>query len=397
MDSRERRRGAALDAIARVCARDLSPVELVAQVAERLRWAVPCAADGWMFLDPQTLMFTGGIRPDQPLEVYSRVLDNEFRGSDVNRYRTLARASRPAATLWQATGGRPERSPRYREILSPLGCGDELRAVFRTGGSCWGGVSLARGAGHQPFSEADVALVTSAGAHIADALRGAMTADGLTSGSSASPGSGDALAGMLVLDGDDAMESWTPEAARLLRQASEGNRERLPLPVAVYSVAHQARAMAAAGASAPRATARVRLPTGPWLTAEASPLRSGPLRSGPLESGPPRSGPLESGPLDDGSEPSGRVAVALQSARPVHLAPLVLAARGLTGRERQIARLLLRGDTTEHIARHLVISRHTLRDHLKAIYAKLGVTSRPEFTALLLHEEASPHSRASGN
>jgi DNA-binding CsgD family transcriptional regulator len=79
--------------------------------------------------------------------------------------------------------------------------------------------------------------------------------------------------------------------------------------------------------------------------------------------------------------------VVVQPARPGQLAPLALAARGLTARERQIARMLLRGETTEQIAQHLVISRHTLRDHVKAIYTKFGVTGRPEFTALLLGEE----------
>lgn len=364
MAAHEHRRRAALDAIARVCARDLAPTELMARVAERLRWAVPWAADGWMFLDPQTLMFTGGIRPDQPLEVFSRQLDDEFRASDVDRFRVLARAPRPAATLRQATGGQPERSSRYRQILAPLGGGDELRAVFRTGETCWGGVSLVRGAADEQFSEADVALVTSAGGLIADALRRALTADGFAP--AAAPDAGDAATGVLVLDARDTMESWTPEAAGLLRQASEGNREGLPLPVAVYSVAHRARVMPSTRPGGPTAaTARMRLPTGRWLTAEAA-------------------------PLDGGSERSGRVAVTLQPARPVHLAPLVLAARGLTTRERQVARLLLRGDTTEHIARCLVISRHTLRDHLKAIYTKLGVANRPQFTALLLHEEEPP-------
>jgi DNA-binding CsgD family transcriptional regulator len=53
-------------------------------------------------------------------------------------------------------------------------------------------------------------------------------------------------------------------------------------------------------------------------------------------------------------------------------------------RERQITQLLLRGLPTTEIAETLFISRHTLGDHVKAIFAKLGVSSRPELTALLL-------------
>lgn len=77
--------------------------------------------------------------------------------------------------------------------------------------------------------------------------------------------------------------------------------------------------------------------------------------------------------------------------RAPQLASLVLASRGL--RKQQIARILLRGETTERVAGSLLISRHTIRDHVKTAYAKLGVTSRPELTALLLHDGAIPHLR----
>jgi DNA-binding CsgD family transcriptional regulator len=44
----------------------------------------------------------------------------------------------------------------------------------------------------------------------------------------------------------------------------------------------------------------------------------------------------------------------------------------LTTRERGVAQLLTRGAGTDEEARVLWISRHTVRDHVKAIYAKLG-------------------------
>lgn len=357
----ESRQRTALDVIERECMRDLSPDELLARVAKRVVSAVACMADGWTFLDPQTLMFTGGIRPDRPLEVLARLQDNEFAQRDVIKFRALARASRPVGTLWQATGGHPERSRRYRRVLAPLGGGDELRAVFRAGGMCWGGVSLVRAAGGQPFSEADTAFVEAVSGHVAIALRRCLTR-GMSLCAAAGP------AGVLILDGDDAVESQTQEAARLVSTATgRENRTRLPLPVTVYSVAHRARAIAAGQAGGPPAAARMRRSSGQWLSVDAAPL----------------------------AEP-GRVAVIVQPARAAQLAPLVLAASGLTPRERQVARMLLRGDAAQQIARHLVISRHTLRDHIRAIYAKLGVTGRPEFTALLLNEEEIPHQGDTG-
>jgi len=323
----------------------------------RLRTAIAWDWDGWMLLDPQTLMFTGEVWRDHPRQVFSRLLDNEFVMDDVIKFCVLARSPCPAGTLSQATGSRPERSPRYRTIFTQLGCGDELRAVFRAGGTCWGGLSLVRGRAAKPFNAADTALVAAADGHIADALRRSLTADIVF------PASAGESAGVLVLDGNDAVASLTPEASYLLGQAGRDDHERLPLPMAVYSVSHRARAVAAGRAGGPP-TARFWIGSGRWLSVEAAPLAAG--------KGSPE-----------------QVAVVVQPARPAHLAPLVLMARGLTARERQIALLLLRGDTTEQIARRLVISRHTLRDHIKTVYAKLDVTSRPELTALLLHEETT--------
>ena len=60
-------------------------------------------------------------------------VDNEFRGGDVNQWTTLARDPDGVTTLARATGGALESSARYRESFHPLGLGDELRAVLRTG------------------------------------------------------------------------------------------------------------------------------------------------------------------------------------------------------------------------------------------------------------------------
>ena len=69
---------------------------------------------------------------------------NEFLQADVNKWVQLARASHPANGLYQATLGNPESSTRYREILAPLGFGDELRAALIDGGLCWGFMCLHR-------------------------------------------------------------------------------------------------------------------------------------------------------------------------------------------------------------------------------------------------------------
>jgi DNA-binding CsgD family transcriptional regulator len=85
------------------------------------------------------------------------------------------------------------------------------------------------------------------------------------------------------------------------------------------------------------------------------------------------------------------VAVTLAPAAAAELEPLRLALHGLTPREREIAQLLTRGATNDEIARALWISRHTVKDHVKAIYAKLEVASRAELSAKLFHERIAPH------
>ena len=79
----------------------------------------------------------------------------------------------------------------------------------------------------------------------------------------------------------------------------------------------------------------------------------------------------------------GTVAVHVDQAGPDDLATLLLEGYGLTARETEIVLRLCRGRSAKELARELGISVHTLRDHLRAIYEKSGVTSRGELVATL--------------
>jgi DNA-binding CsgD family transcriptional regulator len=75
------------------------------------------------------------------------------------------------------------------------------------------------------------------------------------------------------------------------------------------------------------------------------------------------------------------------SADPVTAPPVAKASTypdGLTAREVEVLRLVAQGLTDEQVAEQLVISRHTVNSHLKAIYGKLGVTSRSAATRYAL-------------
>lgn len=69
----------------------------------------------------------------------------------------------------------------------------------------------------------------------------------------------------------------------------------------------------------------------------------------------------------------------------------------LTEREQAVTRLIARGAATAEIAAALHLSAHTVRDHVKAIFAKTGVSSRGELVATLYTEfYGAEHHRAGG-
>jgi DNA-binding CsgD family transcriptional regulator len=88
------------------------------------------------------------------------------------------------------------------------------------------------------------------------------------------------------------------------------------------------------------------------------------------------------------------VAVIVDAARPAEVAGLMVEAYGLTPRQREVLGLLLLGRSMIQIARELGISEHTANDHRKAIYTRIGVSSRSELAAFLQAEYYSPRSHA---
>ena len=61
----------------------------------------------------------------------------------------------------------------------------------------------------------------------------------------------------------------------------------------------------------------------------------------------------------------------------------------LTPRELDVLRYLADGASTEHVAAELLISKATVRSHVKSLLAKLAVHSRVEAVSLFLRHEAT--------
>lgn len=340
------------ETIAELCERRVEPRELLHEVSERVRRVVPYDWGTWSTTDPETLLETEGVvaHTGDDCELLLRQLELEAAGGDVNLFDDLDRADRRAATLLAATRGNPAASARHRTLLAPRGLDDELRLLARGGGATWAVASLARASDAPAFSSDDLTFAAAAAEHLGEGLRRNLARTAL----------GEPVrdrAGMVVVDAEGALVSATAEGHHRLAQLPNPHGPEW-LPPAVDVVAVQARAVAAGARKLRPARMRVRLPGGDWLHVSADVLQ-----------------PVDGGAAD--------TVVTLALAGRAEMLPVLVALHGLTPREQAVARLLVGGHDTGVVAERLGISRHTLRDHVKAIFAKTGVRSRPELTALL--------------
>jgi DNA-binding CsgD family transcriptional regulator len=334
----------------RLCRSGLEGRALVRDLARHVRAALPCVGVLVLRTDPTTVLPTDGVVDALPPALCKHFWDNELLEPDFNKFVDLARRETTAATLSRATGADLSRSRRYADLYRPLGYGDELRVSFTArDGSCWGIAQLVRSHG-DVFSDDERDLLAAAAPTVAEGLRAAFAVEGTPSRVS---GAGPAL---VVLDDDGNVQAVTAEARHWLTELVRGSATGMrPVPEPVYLVAGRARA-AAAGVGSEPAEAQVRTAAGTWLHLHAAHV--------------------------EGSDPlRGSVAVVITPARAPDLVPLVALAYRVTAREHEVLQFLARGLTTAEMAQQLGISPHTVRDHIKALFAKVGVRSRTELVA----------------
>lgn len=81
--------------------------------------------------------------------------------ADYIPYHQLVKAVDPTASLSAATEGKLTRSARFRNVLSPAGFTDELRAALMYKGACWGYLTLYRRFGQPLFTEEERVFLSS--------------------------------------------------------------------------------------------------------------------------------------------------------------------------------------------------------------------------------------------
>jgi DNA-binding CsgD family transcriptional regulator len=348
----------AFAAIEQVAEAGLPSQELLEEVAPRIDRVIP--SDGFFIgaTDPHTsLAFGAGVVRDLPHDMCAPTWDYEFRVPDYMKFVDITASPRSVADLHEETGGRPERSPRWREYGTATGYRSEVRTTFSIGGSQWGVAQFDRLGDSPRFSDDEKTWLERAAPIIAVALRRALVAQPAASPASRGPG-------ILVLDPGGRAISATSEAAAWLDELESvfGPQTNGALPVPLEANAYASRVRGAVDRSCesvPRARLRTR--SGVWL--------------------------LMHGSLLQGTD---NLALVIEPAKGGDVAPLIVEAYGLTQRELDVTRAIARGVGTAEIAKHLFVSQHTVRDHVKSVFEKVGVSSRGELVAKVFADHYSP-------
>ncbi len=211
------------------------------------------------------------------------------------------------------------------------------------------------------FTVSEVAFLRRLVPHLAEGLRTALLLNSLNKAGVMC----DDSPGLVVLSEDLTPVSVNPAAEHWLEELSDWSPSG-DLPQTVQAVALRLIALERTSDTRSEFVPRVRVRSrsGRWVVLHASRLA--------------------------GPGAVGQIAVILQLAHIVEVAPLILQAYGLTAREAEVAGLVLRGFSTDRAATELVISPLTVQQHLKAVFEKTGVSSRRELSARVFAEQYWP-------
>ena len=316
----------------------------------------PC----WYTLDPASLLVTSHFNEHMP-ELPHEWLADEYYGDDVNKLSDVARSKRGISTLHEATGGDPSQSPRWHVNIA-YGGDQEMIAALRTqAGHVWGALGLYRETGQPLFDDQELRFIQEIAPYLAEGARRALLV-----GEATDP-EGPNAPGLVVLSSQWEVESATPGVEHWLSDLPDGDWRAGKLPSAVLSVAGRAgRTAEHPDEPGEIAVARVLSRSGMWVVLHGISLISGGSR---------------------------RVAVIVEPAHPARISPLLMSAYGLTEREQDVTRLVLQGNSTVQIAERLVVSAHTVQQHLKSVFDKTGVRSRRDLVGKVFFAHYEPRVR----
>jgi DNA-binding CsgD family transcriptional regulator len=251
--------------------------------------------------------------------------------------------------------------------MEPFGADQEVLVGLRTRTrEVWGVLALYRANGQPLFDGDELALLHELSPLLAEGARRA-----LLIGEAIDP-EHPAAPGLVVLREDWSVASLTPGVESWLTALPEGEEWETHgrVPAAVLAVAGRAlRSAEHPDVPGEVAVARVPARDGRWMVLHGATLTT------------------------DGAGGTRRVAVIIEPAHPARIAPVLMAAYGLTERERDVTRLVLQGEATTEIAAHLTMSAQTVQQHLKSVFEKTGVRSRRDLVGKIFFAHYEPRVR----
>ncbi|BDZ56004.1 helix-turn-helix transcriptional regulator [Agromyces marinus] len=337
--------------------------EFIGEATDSVLRAVPWVGACVGTHDPATMMLTsarkyGALKAHNEHDRLFGII--EYGSEEPTSFRSLAAGDHRAIGMHATAGDELDRSQRMTRLMTPVyGFADEARLLFRDGTAVWGCLAIFRGPEDPSFTSDEVDFLGSLSESFARGVRSGI----LTR--LAHEDAGDETGGpaVVIVDAHDEVAQISLGAEERLAALRGNAHGGDPLSL-VTSLVGAARRTLADPASPP-ARARVRTASGTWLLLHASPLRGA-------------------------AGATGDVVVTIEEARPPEIVSLVVAAFGLTSRERDVTRLVLQGVETKEIASTLHVSAYTVQDHLKSVFDKAGVRSRRELVSRVYFDQYVP-------
>ena len=343
---KESDRSRSRERLVRIAEATLDSTSVRYEVVAELKRVIGFERWAWPLADPQTHIPLAGIAEHDYGRAIPRLLELEYQAEDFAGMTTLARRSSPAASLQIETGGDPARSRRWDEVLRAVGISDETAVACRDHLGCWGWLKAYRDSEERPFAPLEVEFLAQVAPILGAALRRSLTKD--RSQDSIAPDQ----TGLVILDSELTVVAETAAAGVWIDSlpAAHMYAAYRMLPAMVYPVATRARA--GSDPSLSRALERAR--DGGWVVVEAARLSP---------------------------EGKARIAVTFRRAAPEETFDRLCLLYALTPRERTVVACLLGGADSASASADLAISPYTLQDHLKSVFAKIGIHSRRELFA----------------
>lgn len=339
-----------LRSIKRACYAGLDSVTLRAEVARSAAAIVSTEACGLAATDPETGLFTHGWIDGIPDPLMQEFTES-FYLDEVADFLDLA-ASGETATIRIFDG--------YREHHRGYGLERGVHAVFCSDGEMWETWCAYREGASRAFDESDLRFMRAVAPHVGYGLRYAAMKEAAIA---SEPAAGGSAPGVVMLDARGRITLKSGPATSQLADLAIVGIDNGSMSYAVAGVLMRLRRAHAAAESALRTELRAQGRSGRWYT-------------------------LHGCLAEPDSSGDSAAVIVIEATGPRETAASLAYRYGLSPREWEVLRLVIRGESTKRIATRLGLSAHTAQDYLDNACEKIGVRGRKALLARILADRS---------